>query len=602
MKRIPVSTVRFLLGPAFLVAVGLITAPVHLCAQGHSLVGPDGTVDWNRYYTAAETEQILREYHDLYPELTELYSIGESLEGRKLWVMEVTAEVTGPASEKPALYLDGGIHSGELTGSQVALFALGRFLTSYGRDQGIKNLLEEYAFYIRPKFNPDGSDLALLSDQSLRSTVRPWDDDEDGEADEDPPEDLDGDGWITNMRIPNPQGDWYAHPQDDRIMIRISRDPGAAAGSREEPGIPRRFDVLPEGLDNDLDGRTNEDGVGGIDMNRNFPRNWELAHLQSGAGPFPLSEPETYATVEFIQSHPNITSIVHGHTSGGFVYRLPSASAPSLFPANDLALIEHLGAPYTETTGRPVRPSATHPTQHRYGTLMTWAYWDQGIVGWVPEYSPGPEAWVTDYDGDGEIGALEEMRFNDRELGGRYFSPWTHFQHSELGEVEIGGWHRKFWGQNPPAEFLEEECAAQLPWIIYLIRQAPRLFLEDLSVTALGEGRFRVRAAVSNRGFLPTSLTGRGAVGQETSTGLVRNPVVRPPALFLELDGAELQEGRARVAVGHLRGTGPFLPEVGEPSAVVEWIVHAQELPAYVRVSAKSDKAGVVRSSWVEIG
>ena len=88
---------------------------------------------------------------------------------------------------------------------------------------------------------------------------------------------------------------------------------------------------------------------------------------------------------------------------------------------------------------------------------MSWAYWDMGVVGWVPEYSPGPDAWVTDYDGDGNRDALEQLRFNDEVLGGRYFSPWTTYQHPELGEVEIGGWHSKFWGQNPPAEFLEEE-------------------------------------------------------------------------------------------------------------------------------------------------
>ena len=217
---------------------------------------------------------------------------------------------------------------------------------------------------------------------------------------------------------------------------------------------------------------------------------------------------------------------------------------PPFSPQNDLALIEHLGVPYTETTGRPVRPSATHPTEHRYGTLMTWAYWDQGIVGWVPEYSPGPEAWVTDYDGDGEIDALEEMRFNDQELGGRYFSPWTSFQHPELGEVEVGGWHRKFWGQNPPAEFLEEECAAQLPWIFYLIRQSPRLALDgahgDAPWVTGGSGS---GPSVTNEGFLPTSLTGRGAVGQEMADGCVRSPVVRPPVLLLGLEGAELVEG-----------------------------------------------------------
>ncbi|MGW8266206.1 MAG: M14 family metallopeptidase [Longimicrobiales bacterium] len=593
---------------AILTLLGALMIPTWesgLSAQGHTLVAPDGSVDWNRYYTAGETEQILRELHDLYPELTELYAIGKSFQGRPLWVMEVTAEITGPASEKPALYLDGGIHAGELTGSQVALYTLGQLLTRYGWDPEVNDLLEGYAFYIRPKFNPDGSDLALIQDQVLRSTVRPWDEDEDGTADEDPPEDLDGDGWITNIRVPDPEGEWYAHPRDPRVLVRLEGRGGGPEGgqptSRQAPAGAQRYRLIREGVDNDGDGLMNEDGFGGIDMNRNFPRNWEPEHLQSGAGPFPLSEPETYATVKFIQEHPNITSIVHGHTSGGFVYRLPSASAPSLFPQNDLALIEHLGEPYTQTTGRPVEPSATHPTRHRYGTLITWGYWDQGVVGWVPEYSPGPESWVRDYDGNGSVDPLEEMRFNEDELGGRYFSPWTRYPHPQLGEVEVGGWHSKFWGQNPPPEYLEEECAAQLPWILYLVKQAPRLALEGPSVTPLGDGTFRIRAVLTNQGFLPTSLTGRGAVGRETAEGTLSFPIVRPPVLTLSLEGAALVQGSSRVKLGHLKGSGPFLPEVGVAAETVEWIVRPEQSPAYIQVVARSDKAGVVRSAWIEL-
>lgn len=598
-RRSPSATRSCLSSLAVLVAAACL-GPPPLLAQGSTLAGPDGSVNWNRYYTAGETEQLLRELHALYPELTELYSIGKSYEGRDLWVMEVTAEGTGPASEKPALYLDGGIHSGELTGSQVALYVMGQLLTGYGRDPAMTEILQRYAFYVRPKFNPDGSDLALIHDQSLRSTVHPWDDDEDGIADEDPNEDLNRDGWITNMRIPDPEGDWYAHPQDDRVMVRVSGGRGGAAAGRVPEGA-RRYRVVAEGVDNDGDGRTGEDGVGGIDMNRNFPRNWEREHLQSGAGPFPLSEPETFAAVKFIEAHPNITAIVHGHTSGGFVYRLPSASAPSLFPPEDLRLIEHLGEAYTESTGRPVEPSSTHPTDHRYGTLISWGYWDQGIIGWVPEYSPGPEAWVRDYDGDGEIDPLEEMRFNDEELGGRYFSAWEPFQHPALGEVEIGGWHSKFWGQNPPAEFLEAECRAQMPWILYLVRQSPRLVMDDPSVTPMGDGRYRVRATLRNEGYLPTSVTGRGAVGQTTASGAIRSQVVRPPWVTLGVQGASIDEGPGRISLRHLAGSNPFLADVGVPSETVEWVVRVREAPAYIQVTGRADKGGIARSRWIEL-
>jgi len=126
--RLPGAACRFGLLFALFFVLGPMACASDPQAQGDTLVDPDGGVDWNRYYTSGETGQLLQEFHDLYPGLTELYSIGESLEGRKLWVIEVTSEATGPASEKPALYLDGGIHSGELTASQVALYALAHYL------------------------------------------------------------------------------------------------------------------------------------------------------------------------------------------------------------------------------------------------------------------------------------------------------------------------------------------------------------------------------------------------------------------------------------------------------------------------------------------
>ena len=579
-------------GVAISVGIALSAIAPPAAAQSSSLVSPAGEVDWNRFYTAAETDQILREFHALYPGLTELRQVGTSWRGRPLMLIEITNEATGSAAEKPALYVDGGIHAGELTGSAVATHLVGHLLNGYGRDPRVTALLDSRAFYVRPKFNPDGSDLALVHDQFLRSTTHPVDEDEDGASDEDPPEDLDGDGWITQMRIADGEGDWVANPGDARIMVR---DPGGAmAGSR--------YRVMREGVDNDGDGQINEDGVGGIDMNRNFPRNWERVHLQPGAGDYPLSEPETRAAVEFINGHRNITGIVHGHTSGGFVYRLPSASAPSLFPRIDLSLIEHLGEEYTRTTGRPVVPSATHPTEHRYGTLISWGYWDHGIVGWVPEFSPGPEAWATDYDGDGEISPAEEHRFNDEELGGRYFSDWTAFDHPQLGAVEIGGWHSKFWGQNPPPEFLEEETAMQLPWILYLAEQGPIVTVSEPVVTAMEDGEtFRVEVTVANTGFLPTSLTDRGAEGRERPDGTIDRQVVRAPAVTLEHPGLELVEGTARTAIPHLAGSNPFLEAAESPSRTVSWVVRAVGGERAVRATVNSDKGGVARSGWVVV-
>jgi hypothetical protein len=562
--------------------------------SGADLVEADGTIDLDRYYLADETNAMLEEWARLFPELTEVEQVGTSLLGAPLMLITITNEATGPAEEKPALYVDGGLHAAELTGSSVATHLIAHLLSGYGNDEQVTRLLDTRTFYVRPKFNPDGSDLVLTTDLALRSSVNPVDQDGDGVADEDPTNDLDGDGWMTRMRWEDPSGDWFADPADPRIMRRVSA---------ETPSDVTRYSMGSEGVDDDGDGRRDEDGIGGLDLNRNFPRNWEPQHLQPGAGDFPLSEPETYAAVRFIHDHPNITGIVHGHTSGGFVYRLPSASAPSLFPQDDLDQIIHLGEEYTRSTGRPVRPSATHPTEHRYGTLISWGFWDQGVIGWVPEYSPGPEMWVTDYDGDGELSEEEELRYNDEELGGRYFSEWTAVEHPELGPVEVGGWHTKFWGQNPPAEHLEEETSAQLPWILYLAAQAPVLEWEGTDAGEVSEGTFEVSASVRNAGFLPTSITGRGAEGNVRNDGSVADRIVEPVYLGIELEGAELVEGEPRVDIGHLSGSATFVTDIGPVSGGTVWTVRVIDgaVDPAVRITATSVKAGTIRSERIPL-
>ncbi|MGD8330266.1 MAG: M14 family metallopeptidase, partial [Acidobacteriota bacterium] len=523
-----------------------------------------------------------------FPSLTEVYSIGETLRGNPLMVIEITNEETGPAAEKPGYYYDGNIHAGELTGGEVALHFASYLLTNYGRNERVTRLIDSRALYIRPKFNPDGADLALTSAQTLRSTPRPYDQDMDGLLDEDPPNDLDGDGHITQMRVPNPDGDWYVSPDDPRLMVRRPGSGGrrgAAAQSAPPPGA-QFYDVMSEGIDDDHDGRRNEDGVGGIDMNRNFPRNWGMEFEQGGAGPYPLSEPETRATIEFLNSHRNITGIFHGHTSGGFVYRLPSTTAWNNFSAADQELILEEAAVYEQTTEQPAVPSYTNPEAHRHGTLISWGYWDFGVVGFVPEFWAG---MGIDYDEDGEISALERLRYHDEELTRSYFTDWAPYDHPELGAVEIGGWHSKFVSQNPPTELLQREVELYVPWMLWLAEIAPQIEIRDVTVTPVDgqAGTFRVRVEVENSGYLPTNLTQRALDAE----------VAVPVRAIAELTGAEWVEGNGRVEIGHLRGSrdggGPGAPTSSTGSA--EFLVRATGADPAIELAVVSERGGTRR-------
>ncbi len=553
----------------------LIALLVPSLAQGQR--GDALNPSWDRYHSTADAHALLQAWADEYPQLTALYSIGETLQGTPLMVLEVTNQETGAALEKPGYYYDGNIHAGELTGAEVALHFAWYLLANYGSDARINRLVDTRTLYVRPKFNPDGADLALTSVHSPRSTPRPYDEDRDGLLDEDPPNDLDADGAITQMRVRNPSGLWKQSPQDAQVMVR--RGAGEVDGDF--------YDLYSEGIDDDGDGYFNEDDVGGIDMNRNFPRNWGLEFEQSGAGPFPLSEPETRATIEFINSHRNITGVFHGHTSGGFLYRLPSTTSWDDFGRADQSLILELSQRYGTTTGQPVRPSYSDPRVHRYGTLISWAYWDFGVVGFVPEFWGG---FGTDYDGNGSVTEAERLRWDQEVLGGEGFAVWTTHDHPQLGVVEIGGWRTRFTRQNPPPQLLQGEIELYVPWMLWLAEVSPRIVLRDAAATRVGSSDiYKVTAVVENEGYLPTNITQRALDAE----------VAVPVRVTVSLRDAALIAGPLRMELGHIAGSRDTPGSAGRADSrrSIEYVVQATGSQPVLELTVSSEKGGVARSA-----
>jgi hypothetical protein len=562
------------LSVALALALALSALPA---AAAEPLLRADGRVDWTRYHDSEQSVQLLRELAARYPKLARLSSIGKSYQGKDLWMLELTNTSTRAAADKPGYYIDGGVHSCELAGSEQVLYLAWYFATRHGKDRTVTRLLDDHTLYLRPKFNPDGSDHCLTHPDGLRSTVRPWDDDGDGALDEDPAEDLDGDGAITSMRVPDPRGNQLVSPEDPRLMVDRPRAEGAGAAAT-------RYRVLTEGVDSDGDGELNEDGVGGIDMNRNFPRTWGLPYQQSGAGPFPLSEPETRATLDFLVSHPNVTGIVHNHTAGGFLYRLPSTNPPADHEPDDLALVKLFGDRYTAITGHRVQDSYSGEGRSRHGTLISWGYFDYGIIGWVPEHWGG---FGQDDDKDGRVTDRERLRWSDRELGGAGFAPWKPFDHPTLGKVEIGGWRRKYTSQNPPGKLLEREIAMKVPWFIYIVDTAPLIRLVQARATPAKDGLVRIEAEIVNQGLLPTNVTDRA----------LKAKLARPVRARLVLPGAQFVEGKATQDLGHLPGTRkrPGADSADANRRRFHWVVKPAARGARAELVVISEKGGTER-------
>ena len=129
----------------------------------------------------------------------------------------------------------------------------------------------------------------------------------DDRADEDGFDDLNRDGMITKMRVKDPEGKWIPDPSEPRLM-RLA-DP-----KKGESGI---YKMYSEGLDNDEDGLYNEDPPGGIELNRNFPHDFE--YYTKTAGLWPVSAPEVIALFDFLSAHPNICMVLNFSTENTFL-------------------------------------------------------------------------------------------------------------------------------------------------------------------------------------------------------------------------------------------------------------------------------------------
>ncbi len=174
---------------------------------------------FNHYYNYQEITEALQQLVEAFPNLTELSSIGKSYEGRDVWCITITNFTIGQPDTKPAIYIDGNTHAGEVTGSITALYTAYYLLKNYQHDKRITNLVNRYTFYIIPRVNPDGAELYLTTPHMLRSSVRPWPDSQVTELPGLHRDDIDGNGFILTMRVRDDlRGEWKISADDSRLL------------------------------------------------------------------------------------------------------------------------------------------------------------------------------------------------------------------------------------------------------------------------------------------------------------------------------------------------------------------------------------------------
>jgi murein tripeptide amidase MpaA len=409
-------------------------------------------------------------------------------------------------------------------------------------------------------------------------------------------QDIDGDRRILSMRIPDPYGEWKVSTVNPRLMER--RKPDEQGGEY--------YRVFSEGLIENYDGFVfkNARSQQGLDFNRNYPFEWRPESDQYGAGPYPTSEPEIRAHVDFLIKHPNINAGIAYHTYSGVILRPYGTKADSDMDTNDLWMFEAIGERAKELTGyRTVsvfHDFKYHPKQIITGPSNDYLYDQLGVFGYVIElwdivgkatdkYDRKYIDWMRNHPHEDDVKIFEWILANGPKDG---YVDWYEFDHPQLGKVELGGINNFYTFRNPPHAFMGEEAERNVPYVLALGEMLPRLSVHTFTATPLGDNQFALNLVVENTGYFPSY-----------TNNMSKKRGIRPVRVELELpEGAELVQGKQKTELGHLEGRasrGGIFGGGGNGTdyrARAQWVIRVPAGAGIIHANVISERAGTLHT------
>ncbi len=414
-------------------------------------------------------------------------SLTKTLGGENIWLVTLS---NGKPENNPAMAIVGGVEGNHLLGIELATKFAENVLNNH------KDILKNTTFYIFPNMSPDATKQYFSKLKYERQgNTKKTDDDRDGLINEDGFEDLNKDGLITLIRVEDVTGDYMMLKEDNRIMVKADTDKG-------EKGS---YKVFSEGIDNDKDGKFNEDGEGGVHFNKNFTYN--PPYFKPGAGEHPVSEIETRALLDFLYEKWNIYGIFTfgpaNNLSKPLKYNAGKAKkrVVSSILKNDAKLNEQLSENYNKI----IKEKDAPPSIANGGGFFEWSYFHFGRLAMST-----PGWWTPKFKGDSIIKAPENkdanfLKWAEKEGISNAFVSWQEINHPDFPDkkVEVGG-IRPFIKNNPPYRMVDSIAIKHTSFIVDIAKMQPSLTITNLKREDLGSGLTRLTIDLHNSGLLPT--------------------------------------------------------------------------------------------------
>ncbi|OQR73366.1 zinc carboxypeptidase A 1-like [Tropilaelaps mercedesae] len=137
-------------------------------ANEDGLEARDGSFHLGMYHPLKEINESLVMLHQLHPNNTRLLVLGRTAEGRQITGIRVG---TGSAN-RPAIFLDGGMHAREWISPASIMYLAHRLLDNQADNPSTEGLTDSVDWYIFPVINPDGYEYSWNSNRLWRKNRR----------------------------------------------------------------------------------------------------------------------------------------------------------------------------------------------------------------------------------------------------------------------------------------------------------------------------------------------------------------------------------------------------------------------------------------------
>ncbi|MEM3395792.1 MAG: M14 family metallopeptidase [Thermoplasmata archaeon] len=212
---------------------------------------------WENYHSYNSTNSLTQELFNLsaqHPDIMKVISIGKSWEGRDIWAVKISKDVNIEDPDKPEIIFDSNHHAREWLTIELGMFIIHKFVDEYGTNSTISELVNTTQIWVIPTMNPDGR----VYDGNPSDGIDP----------------ASNNMWRKNKRDNNGNG---------------------------------QFD----------------ENYDGVDINRNYPFAWGSGSSSNPSaddyrGPYPASEPEVQAYMNFVKQHHFIVGVSY-HTYGQYI-------------------------------------------------------------------------------------------------------------------------------------------------------------------------------------------------------------------------------------------------------------------------------------------